>query len=423
MRNRTRKPGSGCGVFEGLAAFSVAIGLLIPLVPAEAISLPKSGLGDGERVPSYVTRVAVFGKDERIPLPARLKSLEGSVGLLYDQQTRTVCSAFCVGDDIVATAGHCLYGTDHERAPKLAGFTFRLPAQKQSTPTPIAGTRAEGVSQYATSGSIELSTRPPIDASHDWALVRIAKPMCRGNALPLSDASQDEVTKLAAKKRIYEVGFHRDFGNWTLAYGAPCSLRRSFDGADWDSIAKDFAEARNVLFHTCDTGGASSGSPLLVDGDNGPEVVGVNVGTYVQSQVLLQDGQVVHRYKANAVANTGVAVAAIRDKLEAFERADILATRQDLRRLQIRLAQYGHYSGPRDGAYGPRLRAGIESFERAQRTPQTGLATAELLSRLTELAVRDAAAGAKGGTAIESGSLGSHQVTRGKAPRNMSEDQ
>jgi protease YdgD len=389
----------------------------MPLVPASAISLPRSGLGNAGEAASYITRVAVFGKDDRSPLPARLKSLEGSVGLLYDQQTRTVCSAFCVGDDIVATAGHCLYGTDHERAPKLASFTFRLPAMKQSVPTPIAGTRAEGVSQYVASGSIELRTRPPIDASHDWALVRIAKPMCRGNALPLSDASQADMMKLAATKRVYEVGFHRDFGNWTLAYGSPCSLRRSFDGVDWDSIVKDFAEARNVLFHTCDTGGASSGSPLLVDGDNGPEVVGINVGTYVQAQVLLQDGQVVHRYKASAVANTGVAATAIRDKLEAFERADILATRQDLRRLQIRLAQYGHYSGPRDGAYGPRLRAAIESFERGQHAPETGLATSELLSRLTELAARDVGkADTKGGSQIESGSLGSHQVTRSKVP-------
>jgi Putative peptidoglycan binding domain/Trypsin-like peptidase domain len=414
MRNVKINQGADGGVFRFLAILAVAIGLLMPLVPARALSPPKSGL---ETANPLVSRVAVFGKDDRTVLPARLKSLEGSVGLLYDQTTRTVCSAFCVGDDVVATAGHCLFGTDHERGPKLASFTFRLPAKKQSSVTPIAGTRADGVSQYVTSGSIELSTRPPIDASHDWALVRIAKPMCRGNALPLSRAPSAEVMKLAAKKRVYEVGFHRDFGNWTLAYGAPCSIRRSFDTADKDAIAKDFADARNVLFHTCDTGGASSGSPLLIDGENGPEVVGINVGTYVQSQVLLEDGQVVHRYKASAVANTGVAAEAIRDKLEAFERADILATREDLRRLQIRLAQYGHYSGPRDGAYGPRLRSAIESFERAQQAQETGLATAELLNRLTELAARDTAkAGARAGAQIESGSLGSHQVTRGRAP-------
>jgi protease YdgD len=417
MRNPKINQGSETLARAGLAALLLAMVLLMPFLPARAMDLPKTGSDNAVTANPFISRVAVFGKDDRTPLPARLKSLEGSVGLLYDQSSRTVCSAFCVGDDIVATAGHCLYGTDHEHTPKLPSFTFRLPAKKQNVPTPIAGTRADGVSQYVASGAIELSTRPPIDASHDWALVRIAKPVCRGNALPLSRAPSADVVKLAAKNRIYEVGFHRDFGNWALAYGGPCSVRHSFDNADWETITRDFADARDVLFHTCDTGGASSGSPLLIDGANGPEVVGINVGTYVQSQVLLQDGEVVHRYKANAVANTGVSSAAIRDKLDAFERADILATREDLRRLQTRLAQVGHYSGPRDGAYGARLRSAIESFERAQHTPETGLATAELLSRLTEIAARDGGKGTtEAGARIESGSLGSHQLTRGKAP-------
>jgi V8-like Glu-specific endopeptidase len=417
MRNPKVNQSSETLMRPGLSGLLMAVALLMPFVSVQAMGFPKTGPDIAGTANPFLSRVSVFGKDDRTPLPARLKSLEGSVGLLYDRSSRTVCSAFCVGDDIVATAGHCLYGTDHEHTPKLASFTFRLPAKKQNIPTPIAGTRADGVSQYVASGAIELSTRPPIDASHDWALVRIAKPVCRGNTLPLSRKPSAEVVKLAAKKRVYQAGFHRDFGNWALAYGGPCSAEHSFDNADWETISKDFADARDVLFHTCDTGGASSGSPLLIDGDNGPEVVGVNVGTYVQSQVLLQDDQVVHRYKANAVANTGVSAAAIRDKLDAFERADILATRDDMRRLQTRLAQFGHYSGPRDGAYGPRLRAAIESFERAQQAPETGLATAELLSRLTEIAARDGdKENAKAGARIESGSLGSHQLTRGKAP-------
>ncbi len=81
----------------------------------------------------FLSRVAVFGKDDRTPLPERLKSLEGSVGLLYDQSSRTVCSAFCVGDDIVATAGHCLYGTDHEHTPKLAELHLPLAREESRT--------------------------------------------------------------------------------------------------------------------------------------------------------------------------------------------------------------------------------------------------------------------------------------------------
>ncbi len=33
----------------------------------------------------------------------------------------------------------------------------------------------------------------------------------------------------------------------------------------------------------------------------------INVGTYVRSKVLMQNGDVVHRYKSDTIANTAVA--------------------------------------------------------------------------------------------------------------------
>src|SRR5262249_10910189 len=155
-----------------------------------------------------------------------------------------------------------------------------------------------------------------------------------GNVLPVSRKPEDELIKLSAAQRVYQVSYHRDFGNWELAYGAPCAIRRSFAGADWKAISKDFVEAGHVILHTCDTGGASSGSPMLIDGPAGPEVVGIHVGTYLQSKVLTQGGEVVHRYKSETVANTAVGVSAFRPALDALMRVDILATRSDIAELQ-----------------------------------------------------------------------------------------
>ena len=39
-------------------------------------------------------------------------------------------------------------------------------------------------------------------------------------------------------------------------------------------------------------------------------MIGINVGTYVQSKVLMQDGKVTKRLKADTVANTAVAARA-----------------------------------------------------------------------------------------------------------------
>lgn len=337
-------------------------------------------------VAPIVQTVAVFGRDERTALPARLAALEGRIGLLYDRRSRSVCTAFCVAEDIVATAGHCVFRTSDEKTPSLQGFQFRLKGLKPEAMAPIAGTAGGGGAQNVQAGAMRINTRPPIDASRDWALLKLAKPVCQKGALRLTRRSPDELIKLAREQRIYQVAYHRDFGNWKLAHGSKCEVKRDFKDAPWANIARDFTEANHLVLHTCDTGGASSGSPLLTDGPQGPEVVGINVGTYVQSRVLMQNGQVIKRYKADTVANTGVSSSAFAGKLETFQRAEILARSEEIRQLQHLLASRGLYAGKPDGAYGPMLRAGIEAFEREENRPVTGLATVALLQRLSVIA-------------------------------------
>ncbi len=162
-----------------------------------------------------------------------------------------------------------------------------------------------------------------------------------------------------------------------------CGVKRDFDDADWTTIRRDFTDPDQLLLHTCDTGAASSGSPLLVNGPQGPEVVGINVGTYVQSKVIMLNGEVLHRFKSDDVANTGVNALAFAASLDKFVNAETLVSRKDVRRLQDALASRGLYSGPRDGRYGVALKVAIEGFERAARMPVSGLATHALLATLT----------------------------------------
>ena len=150
----------------------------------------------------------------------------------------------------------------------------------------------------------------------------------------------------------------------------------------WRQIERDFTEPEALILHTCDTGGASSGSPMLLDTPDGPEVIGINVGTYEQSKVLMQDGQVKKRLKADTIANTAVASAAFAGRLEAFRQAAILATPGQMRELQGLLAQRQLYGGPVDGNYGAPLKTAIEAYEKAEGLAVTGLATVALLQRL-----------------------------------------
>lgn len=387
--------------------------LLISTASAAPFTLPAAPSDPA----GLVKKVAVFGADDRVELPLGRRPLARSIGLLYEQRSHSVCTAFCVGEATVATAGHCMYRTSGERAPRLTGFSFRLGGAKSTTITRIAGAASGAAAQNVTAGATSLSIHPPIDASRDWAFVRLQQPVCKGVTLPIKPRSSKELTALAAADRVYQVAYHRDFENWQLAYGAPCDIRRSFPNADWEAIAADFADPEHLVLHTCDTGGASSGSPLLVDGPNGPEVVGMNVGTYVQSKVLLQNGKVVHRYQADTVANTGVNAGAFFARLAAFDGVEIIASRARLVELQALLAERGFYKGPRDGTFGPLLKAAIESFETSEGRTPTGLATTLVLHKLIQERAQIAKAQTAGTAArIETGSVGSHQQTKAKTP-------
>jgi protease YdgD len=334
------------------------------------------------RSPVRAEPVAVFGSDERTSLPARFKPLEDKIGLLFNQRSRMVCTAFCVAENVVATAGHCLHRTHGEPPPRLADFWFARNFDRQRQFARIAGHGSGAVAQHVMSGTMDLSVRPPIDASKDWALVRLSHAACHKGVLTIGTLPTDMIIAAAAANRIFQVSYHRDFSPWKLAYSRPCGVARSFEAADWATIARDFADPAQLLLHTCDTGGASSGSPLLLEGDQGLVVVGINVGTYVQSKVLIRDGQVTKRFKADTVANTAVASSAFAAKLAAFRQALILASPDQIRALQTLLKQRELYAGTIDGTYGAKLRSAIEAYEDAERLPLTGLATQALLRRL-----------------------------------------
>ena len=325
---------------------------------------------------------AIFGADHRVPLPARFKAVEDKIGLLFNLRARTVCTAFCVDRDIIATAGHCLHRTAGERPPQLGDFWFGRDYDTVRDFARIAGYASGAAAQHVMSGAMSLSIHPPIDAAKDWALVRLTRPVCSKGGLPLSVLSIDDIIKEAEARRVFHVSYHRDFTPWKLAYSHACGVARNFAGADWGAIARDFVEPAALILHTCATGGASSGSPLLLETPGGPAAIGINIGTYVQSKVVMQAGRITQRLKADTIANTAVSSEVFAEKLETFRQATILGSSAQIRELQTRLARRGLFAGKVSGVYDAALRSAIEAQERAAGLPVTGLATAALLKQL-----------------------------------------
>jgi hypothetical protein len=360
-------------------ALSVLALACVAASPLSTLAWPSQ---TGKSTGSAVRPVAVFGTDDRGPLPAKYKDMREKMGLLFSVRGRSVCTAFCVAHDVVATAGHCLLKVAGERTPRMGDFWFLRNYDAVRDVAHIAGYTKGMAALNVMVGSMSLNVNPPIEATRDWALVRLARRACTKGVLPIRVLPIEQILKEAEAKRIFQIAYHRDYAQWKLAYAQPCGVSRSFEDTEWSTISRDFSDPEALILHTCDTGGASSGSPLLIDTEGGPTVIGINVGTYEQSKVLMQEGKVMKRMKADAVANTAVASSAFAGKLDTFLQAAVLSSPAQVRELQSLLKGRQLFDGKVDGNYGAELRLAIEAYEKAEGLQVTGLATVAILKRL-----------------------------------------
>lgn len=357
------------------AAHLLIVGTAVAAAQAPRLSAPVGGM------PSLLQPVAVFGTDDRSGVPSKYEAAAAKIGLLFNNQSRTVCSAFCVAENMIATAAHCINRGQGTASSRYNEFEFARNFDRAKDLVRIEGAGTGAAAQHVVAGDFKLRVRPPIDAAHDWALVRLQRNACPAGGLRVKVlSSADLITELKAG-RVFQISYHRDFAQWKPAYSKPCRIARDYEKAAWGTIAPDFMNADLMLLHTCDTGGASSGSPLLLDTAEGPVVVGINVGTYVQSKVTSQQGQVV-RQRSETIANTAVSAAAFGELIEPLRTATILPTGTPIRELQEQLKARNYYLEKVDGSYGPALKSAIEAYERASQLRPTGLADQTLLTRL-----------------------------------------
>ncbi len=356
--------------------------IVVPISIAEAGPLRPSI----PAVQSDVTRVAVFGTDDRIKAPRERAAVSEKVGVLVDLERNTVCTAFCVGTNTVMTAAHCVYPTSGPSGARLDAIRYRQTLHTVNNDARIAGRAGRASASNILVGSTHLKLRPPIDAVSDWTLIRLDRNVCPKGGLALSRRSTEDVLDLARDKRVYNIGFHRDFENFARALSAPCDAPRAFDGATWETISRDFRNSDDLILHTCDTGGSSSGSPLLIDGPDGPEVVGINVGTYLHSTITTpareRQSPSAAPSTSREIANTAIAGHTLADVVAAFTEAGLIATPSLLRDLQSRLVAAGDYAGPVDGRLSPKFKSAIRQAEIRAGLPVTGLPTRRLLRRL-----------------------------------------
>lgn len=372
-----------------LLAWCFAIGLL-PVDAANAGALMRADMPAPTTYP--MTPVAVFGDDDRRDLPEELGALEGRIGMLYEQSTQTLCTAFCVAKDIVATAAHCLFQPKNGSLPNLGEVTFRLNYGTTQQNTGIYGRRTPYTKHFIAVGTTAFNNEPPLSAPRDWALVKLESPICRFGSLKVESRPVEELIDKSRENKIFHVAYHWDYKHWQLAYSRPCRIELDYNQIKWRLIKKHFIDHDQLLLHTCDTGGASSGSPILLQENpsDTPIVVAINVGTYTRTRILLRQGEVVKKLNPDIIANTGVNGSAFEYIISELENNAFITNHEDMVRLQTQLQARGLYVGAIDGELGRGTRSAIVNFETSVGLKPTGLPTLSLLRRFGEERVQPA---------------------------------
>jgi hypothetical protein len=324
-------------------------------------------------------RAASFGDDNRRPVPASRQSLADSIGLVATGDGKHACTAVCLSPSLIATAAHCLVPPEADAPARQLTFRVGPPAARRIARVALP---SDGASPAV--GSRTLRLKAPINATDDWGIAGLEKPACGTHGLPLSTRTREQIFDAGLDGRVIVAGFHRDRSLESLTIEQGCAVDGSFPdrGGDAAAIARDFADETNLLLHRCDTGLGSSGAPLLLDSVAGPEIAGLNIGTYFIARFTQpHDGQA-KRIGTDPIANTAVAARVVLAALDRIGEHELLSTGPEITSLQQKLSDRRIYTGDIDGKPSLALRVAIITYERMHAMPSTGLATKALLARI-----------------------------------------
>jgi tetratricopeptide (TPR) repeat protein/V8-like Glu-specific endopeptidase len=335
-------------------------------VAAQSYASPQKGASAAS------ARSGVFGKDNRRDPPASYREAAQSVGQLKTRVGSQLffCTTFCIDDDIVATAAHCLFAPGLRGNLTRASITVGQPSARLTTR--IRGDSEEEMQWSIVAGTtdVRLSTFPR-NFAHDWALVRIKAPLCKGRSLRV--ANWDSVVanwRSALEKSVFILGYHSDRGLDQLKLSDDClssDVPLESDLERWLKMLT-YLDSDDIVPHRCDAKPGSSGAPVLVDSPDGPAIVGINVEMDDGSSVPAKMA-VISKY---TIANHAVAARAFEQQIALLKDSAVLPVRSELSLVQKALAERGYYKGRISGTYDIATRQAILDAERALGELPTG---------------------------------------------------
>ena len=249
----------------------------------------------------------------------------------------------------------------------LADFWFARNYDAERHFERIAGSRRGAAAQHVMSGTMDLNVRPPIDASKDWALVRLSSRACSRGVLRVRHAVERGDDRRgggqAHRSGFVSSGFHpvetgllTDPAAWRAASRPRIGPASPAILPIQPNLAAHLRHGRRLLRLT-----AVAGAP------DGLEVVGINVGTYVR--VKGADGG---RADHEAPRSRHGRQYRRQQQRVCWQAGDLPASRdpglaREIRPLQMALHLRDLYGGHVDGTYGAEPALGHRGLRRCAR--------------------------------------------------------
>lgn len=261
----------------------------------------------------------VLGNDQRnslqtpssrpSPLQNNKRFFQKSIGLISTSSHS--CSGTLIGNQLVATAAHCLIeASDHHRKYlENVQFLHRFG---------VDAVRSEGEAaaqsyplQAYCSGRFDLTpSRNRI--RNDWAIALIegsAQPGAKGVAMRLPLIQSQENPSPSPTRAVF-AGYASDFMKGKIPFLS------AYWWGDCQILSKPNDFFAGFFFHSCDTGsGASGGAVYHFNSDNQPEWVGITTQTSIRHPNLSSE-------QGRAILNSGVPSSEFADFIEGLRAAE-----------------------------------------------------------------------------------------------------
>ncbi|MGI9520481.1 MAG: peptidoglycan-binding protein [Hyphomicrobiaceae bacterium] len=366
-----------------VTALCGVVGLILGTPTFVAAQYIPSTIGHSKDDSSYIHKVEVIGKDQRVKLPQKYMKYAKGIGVIFEPGAGWACTAFCVAPSIIGTNAHCLIGRPgRQNRTDLSQVKFVF------APNSVTGFTHVSSLKFADQKQVYLSVyaghyrakRTTREFSNDWAFAKLDSQSCRGNAVEFADMSEHQINKAAKKKQVFMIGYHGDRGMQDKLLSTACTIRSGSNSKYFlPAQRRSIRSAGNLLPHTCDMFRGASGSPIFVKRGNSAKVVAINAGStgFAKYRVNRHNNQ--RRYVWSRQTNLAIMSKTFLHGLKRFRTEPLISGKEDLRTLQQILKADGYYRGPIDALYGPGTRGAILKFEKDKQLAPLGIPTARLL--------------------------------------------